>query len=136
MGVFANNRLPVHAHDCCDTVFLPPVQLYMDVTVDQLDDDTPVALSQVASPKKLNRVKKAELTARLIELRTALFSASGSDYLLVGPTICTGLSDTVIKQIVTTIHHLDTEDDVLSLGVTSLMYCSPILQLIQENKSD
>ena len=65
------------------------------------------------------------------QLRSTLCARDSSDFLLVGPAICTGLSEPVIKNIVKSIHHIETEDDLLSLGITSHVYCSPILHLVK-----
>ena len=69
------------------------------------------------------------------ELRSTLRARGSSDFLLVGPAICTGLSEPVIKNIVKSIQHIETEDDLLSLGITSRVYCSPILHLVQSYRS-
>lgn len=140
MGIFTHSRdikLPMYKHECCDVCAFEcacPNCKCDDITLDQVEQiiDEPLEVSLVAPEKQLDKTRKAELTARLIQLRTALCSTVNDDYLLVGPAICTGLSDTVIKRIVNSIYTLKTEDNILSLGVTSRVYCCHILQLVTE----
>ena len=129
-------KKPTYLHDCCDICAFRCSchQCREDVTLSavlQMEDEP---IDFAAPPKQLNRAKKAELIDKLFELRAALCSTMNKDYLLVGPSICTGLSEAVIRSIVNSIYQLHTEDDLLSLGVTSHTFCTPLLELITKYK--
>ncbi|SMN01872.1 ATP-dependent DNA helicase RecQ [uncultured Candidatus Thioglobus sp.] len=144
MAIFSDGivDLPTSRHDCCDLCAFkcscPTCNLAEDVSIEELSKmEKDLILfpdAPLSKAVEIEKAKQLELTFRLKELRDKLCSNASTDYLLVGPVICTGLSDTVIKDLVNSVHRLNTEDDVLSFGITSRVYCSPILQIINEYK--
>ncbi|SMN01674.1 ATP-dependent DNA helicase RecQ [uncultured Candidatus Thioglobus sp.] len=141
MSIFAEYKdvkLPTYRHNCCDICASMCSCSQCNcaiVSVNELDEPC-LAVSQLAtSPtEQLDRAKQAALTDSLVQLRTELCSTVSDDYLLVGAEICTGLSKSVIKKIVSSVHQIRTEEDLLMLGITSRLYCSPVLDLIHDSR--
>ena len=144
MRIFSSDgsvKVPSIMHECCDIcsrtcscsdcVCSPMVSPCNDISLEQLLEDnfSMPGMVQIGISKKEQR----DLVAKLLALRIKLCSTfSNSGYLLVGPVICTGLSEKVIKEIAKLAHTLRSEEDLLSLGITSRIYCPPILALINE----
>ena len=77
----------------------------------------------------LTHTQCIELTEKLQLLRdrTCAQTSQSTAYLLVGSEVCTGLSDSTIKRIITHIHSIKTQEDLFNLGVTYGHLCSEIL---------
>ena len=85
----------------------------------------------------LTRTQYIELTEKLQLLRdrTCAQTSQPTAYLLVGAEVCTGLSDSMIERIITHIHSIKTQEDLLKLGVTYRHLCVEILTVLDEYRS-
>jgi ATP-dependent DNA helicase RecQ len=143
MSVFVEDakaiELPLHSHECCDvcesSCSCSKCSTSPDDTLIPLDQFLDDSIVLPLEPL-MEMAKQRELKTRMKQLSHEICyqTSSSHDYLLVGPTVCTGLSDATIKRIICECRSIEHEDDLLTLGVTSRMYCSQILEVLQDFK--
>ena len=79
-----------------------------------------------------NPIVQTEIRKQLLSYRNALFLKRSPESALVGHEVCTGLTMKTIETIVNRYFSIKTETDLLNLGITSLDYCTTILDIINK----
>lgn len=97
-----------------------------NVSLESLLECDPALPPTTAKVTETSRKAAKELTSNLKQLGEKLCRGKSSDYLLVGSSICTGLTDAAIQKIVIN-RSTVSEDDIIAIGITSRMDCSEIL---------
>ena len=124
--------LPAYLHQCCDlcaTVCMCENCSAMDASEVRAQVNTHETLPSI--PLNVHK----ELYAKLTNYRKYLRQSAGPATLLVGTDTCTGLTTKCIDRIVNNSPQITSVEDLLQLGVTSLEYCTVILEIINSVNS-
>ena len=130
--------LPLHCHLCCDICACIYLCDECDLNVNSPADDSNTCTPSVPStnedsnagassaPETVQATLKEQLTA----YRKRLSKKFAHTTALVGIELCTGLTDQTITSIAANCLNIHCENDVLEYGVTSRLYCSAILDIV------
>lgn len=107
---------------CLDCETIPPAAIS---TFETFEDNLPsFSPAGIITEEKQRTVYQA-----LIQLRKqwCTNSCSPTAYMLVGEEVCTGLTNGAIDCIVKNFHNINTEEQLLELGIASHIYCKQLL---------
>lgn len=123
-------KSPEYLHLCCDicaTVCTCSVCETYDA-----DNSTGIPSQQSLSPVAVNPIVQEELKRQILAYRSMLFQNTTHATSLVGYEVCSGLTQKTVNAIVDNYPLITSEADLLSFGVSSVEYCTPIMNIVRK----
>ena len=115
---------PEYLHLCCDIC-----ATFCTCTVCETydaDDSTGIPSQQSPSPVAVNPIVQEELKKQILTYRSMLFQNTTHATSLVGYEVCSGLTQKTVNAIADNYPLITSKADLLSFGVSSVAYCTPI----------
>lgn len=128
MGQFCDQdiRTPTYLHLCCDIC----ASLCMCENCASLTQEHPE--QHTTESKPLNLAIKKKLKEQLLLHKQRMWANIPPETALIGQDICTGVTRQTVEAIVNSYSEIKCEHDLLVLGVSHVVYCGPILEILKK----